>query len=95
MRGKRGNVPFPFPPPIIARATTAIVKLVDMPQSKKQIIVLAKPMRMMGFRPNRSDARPHATAVVLCAMEKMAPVNPAHRATSSFSTPKLAIISGR
>jgi hypothetical protein len=33
--------------------------------------------------------------VALCDIEKMAPVRPAHLAISVFSTPKLAIISGR
>lgn len=58
-------------------------------------MVLTNPIRMMGFLPNLSDAVPHGTAVALCDIENMAPVMPAHRATSFFSMPKLAIISGR
>ena len=79
----------------MARMVMAMGKLVDMPQKKKQIMVLARPVRMTGLRPNLSDALPQATAVRLWETEKMAPVRPAHLATSSFSTPKLAIISGR
>lgn len=80
---------------MIALAVMAMGKLVDIPQTRKQIIVLSNPIRMMGFLPNLSDARPHATAVQLWLIENMAPVRPAHLATSFFSTPKLAIISGR
>jgi hypothetical protein len=78
-----------------ARTVMAMVRLVDMPHSKKQTMVLARPQRMMGLRPKVSEALPQATAVTLCEMEKMAPVKPAHLATSFLSTPKLAIISGR
>jgi hypothetical protein len=80
---------------MMARTAMAMGKLVDIPQIRKQIMVLNKPRRMMGFRPKRSDARPHGTAVILCDMEKTAPVRPAHFATWSLSTPKLRIISGR
>jgi hypothetical protein len=73
----------------------AMKRLVETPQIMKQIMVLNNPIRMIGFLPNLSDALPHATAVILCDIEKMAPVKPAHLATSFFSTPKLAIISGR
>ena len=73
----------------------AMGRLVDMPHTRKQIMVQARPQRMMGLRPNLSDALPQATAVRLWEMEKMAPVKPAHLATSVWSTPKLAIISGR
>lgn len=66
-----------------------------MPHITKHVMVLARPIRMVGFRPILSDALPQATAVQLCVIEKMAPVKPAHLATSFFSTPKLAIISGR
>jgi hypothetical protein len=73
----------------------AMGRLVDMPHRRKQHMVLARPTRMTGFRPNLSDALPQATAVILWDTEKMAPVKPAHLAISFFSTPKLAIISGR
>lgn len=85
----------PLLPPMMARMMMAMGRLVDMPQMRKQIMVLARPQRIIGLRPNLSDALPHATAVKLCETEKMAPVKPAHLATSFFSTPKLAIISGR
>jgi hypothetical protein len=72
-----------------------MARLVDMPQTKKPIMVQKRPMRMMGFLPNLSDALPHATAVALWDKEKTDPVMPAHLATSVLSTPKLAIISGK
>ena len=89
------DVPLPLPPPMTARMTMAMVRLVDMPQMRKQTMVLARPVRMTGLRPNLSEAFPQTTAVMLWAMEKTAPVKPAHVATSDSSTPKLAIISGR
>lgn len=73
----------------------AMNKLVDEPQMMKQIMVLIKPMMMVGFRPIVSDVQPHGTAVKLWATEKTALVMPAHLATSSLGTPKLLIISGR
>ena len=91
----KGILPFPFPPPIIARTVIAIGKLVDMPQIMKHIIVLIKPKHIVGFRPMVSEAFPHGTAVTLCDNEKTAPVKPAHLATLSFGMPKLSIISGR
>ena len=80
---------------MMARTLIAMAKLLDMPHITKHIMVLSRPTRMTGFRPKRSDARPQGTAVMLCDMEKTAPVKPAHRATSSLGTPKLRIISGR
>ena len=79
----------------MARTVMAIVKLVDMPQMTKQVIVLRRPKRIMGFRPTMSDALPHAMAVRLWDSEKTAAVMPAHLATSSLGMPKLRIISGR
>jgi hypothetical protein len=79
----------------MARTAIAIHKLVETPHSMKQVMVLIKPIRIIGFLPNLSDALPHGTAVALCDIEKIAPVMPAHLAISFFSTPKLAIISGR
>ena len=55
----------PFPAPIIARTDIAMGRLVDIPQMTKQHIVLASPIRMVGFLPNLSEALPHATAVTL------------------------------
>jgi hypothetical protein len=51
-------------------------------------------MRIAGFLPILSDARPQGTAVKHCESEKVAAVMPAHLATSFFSTPKFSIISG-
>lgn len=73
----------------------AMGKLVETPHIKKQTMVQKSPTRIVGFRPNRSEALPHGTAVMLCASEKTELVAPAHFAISFFSTPKLAIISGR
>jgi len=94
-RLKEKSAPFPLPPPMIARTAIAIGRLVDIPQMKKQTIVLARPMRMVGFRPILSETWPHGTAVRLWVTEKTAPVKPAHLGTSFLSTPKLLIISGR
>jgi hypothetical protein len=58
------------------------------------IMVAVKPIRIVGFRPNLSEARPHRIAVRHCESEKTADVIPAHFATSFLSTPKLSIISG-
>ena len=80
---------------MIARTVMAMERLVDMPQARKHTMVLSKPTKMMGFRPILSEALPHGTAVILCETENMAPVKPAHFATSFSSTPKLLIISGR
>lgn len=80
---------------MMARTVMAMGRLVDMPQARKQIMVLMRPIKMMGLRPILSEALPHGTAVMLCETEKMAPVRPAHFATSFLSTPKLLIISGR
>jgi hypothetical protein len=53
-------------------------RLVETPHIMKQIMVLNRPIRMIGFLPNLSDAFPHGTAVILCDIEKTAPVMPAH-----------------
>ena len=80
---------------MIALTVIAIVKLVDIPQKKKHVMLLRRPRSMTGFRPNLSDALPQGTAVTLWATEKTEPVKPAHFATSCLGTPKLLIISGR
>ena len=72
----------------------AIGSEVDMPQNRLDNIVIVKPTRIVGFRPNLSEARPQTTAVVHCESEKAALVIPAHFATFFFSIPKLSIISG-
>jgi hypothetical protein len=73
----------------------AMARLVEQPQTRKQVMVQSSPIMMTGFLPTLSEARPQGTAVKLWASEKTALVAPAHFATSFFSTPKLAIISGR
>ena len=88
------NVPFPLHPPARALAMTAIGSDVDMPQNRLDNIVIVNPTRIVGFRPNLSEARPQITAVVHCESEKAALVIPAHLATFFFSIPKLSIISG-
>jgi hypothetical protein len=50
---------------------------------------------IIGFRPNRSEARPQGIAVQHWAIEKMADMIPAHFPTSLGGTPKDSIISGR
>lgn len=87
--------PLPLPAPWIARTVIAIGNDVDMPQMRKVTMVLMSPQMSTGFLPNRSDALPHGTAVILWAIEKTADVRPAHRATLFCSTPKSRIIAGR
>jgi len=65
-----------------------------MPHSKLDIMVQVRPIKIEGFRPNLSDARPHRIAVQHCEREKTAAVMPAHFATFFLSMPKLSIISG-
>ncbi len=50
---------------MMARTAMAMGRLVDMPHARKQVMVQARPQRMMGLRPNLSDALPQATAVRL------------------------------
>lgn len=73
----------------------AMGKLVETPQTKNRIMVVKRPMMMVGFLPKASEALPQGTAVLLCATEKAAEVTPAHFATAFCSTPKLRIISGK
>jgi hypothetical protein len=86
--------PFPLHAPANALAIIAIGKLMDIPHSKVHIMVHVKPKRIVGFRPNMSEALPQRIAVVHCENEKTADVIPAHLATFFSSTPKLSIISG-
>jgi len=60
------HVPFPLPPPDNARAVIAQGRLLDKPQKRDVIMVIDKQVRIIGFRPNLSDARPQATAVQHC-----------------------------
>lgn len=59
------DIPLPLPLPMMARTAMAMGRLVDMPHARKQVMVQARPQRMMGLRPNLSDALPQATAVRL------------------------------
>ncbi|KAK1238315.1 hypothetical protein MKX07_006461 [Trichoderma sp. CBMAI-0711] len=72
-----------------------MARLVDMPHTMKQIMVLRSPRMSTGFLPKVSDALPQGTAVMLWQTEKTEDVTPAHFATSSRLTPKPRIISGR
>lgn len=89
------NMPtFPFPSPCRARAVMAIGSEVEKPNNSMVIIVLHKPIKMIGFLPKRSDAAPHGMPVRACEMENTAEVKPAQRAMSVSGTPKDSIISG-
>lgn len=72
----------------------AIGRLVDVPHSNVHIMVHVKPNKIVGFRPNVSEALPQMIAVVHCDNEKAADVIPAHLATLFSLIPKLSIISG-
>ena len=85
---------FPFPSPCRARAVIAIGSDVEKPNNNMVIMVLPKPIRMIGFLPKRSEAAPQGIPVRACEMEKMAEVKPAQRAMSVSGTPKDSIISG-
>lgn len=87
-------VPFPLQAPESALAMIAIGNVVDIPQISVQTMVQVKPIRMVGFLPNLSDALPQSTAVKHCDREKTADVRPAHFGTFFLSMPKLSIISG-
>lgn len=65
-----------------------------MPQSRLAIMVHVKPIRMVGLRPNLSEALPQRTAVRHWEREKTPEVMPAHFAMSCLLMPKLSIISG-
>lgn len=73
----------------------AIVKLVDMPQRTKVIIVHTNPIVIIGFLPYLSAALPQGTAVTLWAREKQALVSPAHLAMLFCLIPNDLIIEGR
>ena len=88
------NSPFPLHAPASALAMIAIGRLIDIPHIRLHIMVHVKPKRIVGFRPNMSEALPQMIAVVHCDNEKTADVIPAHLATFFSSMPKLSIISG-
>ena len=84
----------PLKAPAIALAAIAIGRLVDIPHINDESMVQVRPTRIVGFRPNLSDALPQRMAVRHCEREKTADAMPAHFATFFLSIPKLSIISG-
>lgn len=91
----RANVPLPLLAPWTARTEMAMARLVDMPQTMKQVMVHSRPTIRLGFRPHRSATLPQGTAARLWKTEKTADVMPAHLATSFSDTPKSRTICGR
>lgn len=85
----------PFARPPNARARRAQSSVLEKPKRMLDVMVQIKATRMVGFRPYRSDARPHQIPVRLWDNEKMADVVPAHWATLSVGTLNDSIISGR
>jgi hypothetical protein len=67
----------------------------ERPKRTLVIMVQVRPINMTGFRPNRSEPRPHAMAVTHWLREKAADVRPAHFAIWSGGTLNDSIISGR
>lgn len=57
------HVPLPLNAPPIALAVIAIGSEVDIPHTKLVIMVMFKPTKIVGFRPNLSEARPQKIAV--------------------------------
>lgn len=88
------DLPFPLEIPATALTPIAIGSEVEIPQARLVSMVKVNPSRIIGLRPNLSEARPHRIAVRPWESENTAEVMPAHFATSFFSTPKLSIISG-
>jgi len=86
---------FPLHPPARALAMIAIGSEVEAPHIKLVIMVRVRPVRIVGFLPNLSEALPQTIAVTHCDNEKTEEVIPAHFATSFWFTPKLSIISGK
>jgi len=84
----------PFDKPCADLATNAHTKDVEKPKSRLDAIVHVNAMRMTGFRPSLSDARPQAIPVNAWDNEKTADVRPAYFATCSVGTLKDCIISG-
>jgi hypothetical protein len=85
----------PFAKPPNARASRAQRSVFEKPNRMLDVIVHTRPVKMVGFRPYRSDARPHQIPVRDWDSEKMADVVPAHCAILSVGTLKDSIISGR
>lgn len=73
----------------------AMGRLVEKPHMSIMTMVLIRPINMIGFRPNLSDAAPHGMPVKPWQKENVADVRPAQRAISFSGMPKYSIISGR
>lgn len=84
----------PLKAPAAALERIAMGRDVASPQSNEQIMVQVRPIRIVGFRPNLSEALPQSMAVRHCDRENTAEVIPAYFGTSSLAIPKLSIISG-
>ncbi len=85
----------PLANPPNARERSAQRRVFEKPNSTLEIMVQNKDIRMVSFRPNRSDAWPHQMPVRDCDREKMADVVPAHCAILSVGTLNDSISSGR
>ena len=85
---------FPFDAPANAREAIAHPRFSEKPKQRLASIVQTMLSRIMGFRPNRSEARPQAMPVRHWLKEKTAEVTPAHFATSVLGTLNDSIISG-
>lgn len=68
----------PLLAPANALAAIAHGKERENPNSREAFMVQNKPSNITGFRPKRSEARPHAMAVMHCASENIAEVMPAY-----------------
>ena len=85
---------FPFDAPANDLEAMAQPSFREKPKQRLASMVQTMLVRMMGFRPNRSEARPQAMPVRLWLKAKTADVMPAHFATSALGTWNDSIISG-
>lgn len=85
---------FPFEAPAKDLEAIANHRFREKPKQRLASMVQDMLVRMMGFRPNRSEARPQAMPVRHWLKAKTADVIPAHFATSGLGTLKDSIISG-
>ena len=85
---------FPLLIPANDLATMAHARFREKPKKRLAVMVHNMPSMMTGFRPNLSEALPHAIPVKHWLREKVAERRPAHFATSFLGTLKLSIISG-
>lgn len=85
---------FPFEAPAKDLAAIAHARFREKPKQRLASMVQTMLVRMMGFRPKLSEARPQAMPVRDWLKAKTADVMPAHFATSGLGTLKDSIISG-